>query len=386
MARRSKGEGSIYQRSDGRWQGRVVIGKDEQGKTKYQFFYGKTKAEVTKAVKEAVGKVEKGIDINAGKTTFTEWFEIWLASKKNNIKPSTYDTYETFWRVHIKSALGHMKLDKIQPHHVQKLLDEKQGGELSPRSVRYIHTTINTALKSALKQRIISFNPADAELLELPKNTKIKEVKPLTQDDVKAFIATAKEDKFSVAYILSLALGMRKGEVLGLQWENIDFEQKTLTIKNNLTRVKGKGLVLTTPKTASSNRVVLLPEKILTLLSEHGRKQAVEREIAKASGKYSEAEGFDNMVFTYEEGKPVCPRYFERKFKKVLEKAGLSQAGLHSLRHSYGTLQNEAGVNMKAIQATLGHSKASFTMSVYTQNTTELQREATQAVDKWLPL
>lgn len=380
--RRGPGEGSIVQRKDGRWQGSIQTSYDpETGRPKRKYFYGRTRKEVQQKLAGIMPEVQAGTYREPAKLTVAEWFNTWLnVTKKNNIRPTTWESYCYQVDGHIIPALGHLQLPQLQTAHIQRLyndklkggrLDGKPGG-LSPKSVKYIHTVIHSALEQAKREGMITINPADA--VSLPQQKK-PEIKYLSAAEAAIFLATAKESKYFAAYFLALNTGMRRGELLGLRWQDLDFEAGQLTVKQGLVRVSGQGLVLQEPKTKLSNRVINLAPAVLQILKEHREKKAECR--LMAGGAYDEV-GLD-LVFANELGEPICPRAFTRVFERLIKKAGLDVT-FHGLRHTFATIALEQGVDVKTIQETLGHHSAAFTMDVYSSVTEKMKREAADKV------
>jgi integrase len=276
-----------------------------------------------------------------------------------------------------------LKLAQLQTAHIQRLYNEKlhggrldgKDGGLSPKSVRYIHTVIHSALEQAKKEGMVTINPADA--VKLPKREQ-KEIKYLDTEGVAKFLAAAKDSKYFVAFFLALNTGMRRGELLGLRWKDIDFEAGQLTVNQGLVRVSGQGLVFQEPKTKLSNRVINLAPAVVQVLKEHKKKQAEYR--LMAGGIYRKDL---DLVFANEIGEPLDPRAFTRVFERVIKKAGLDVT-FHGLRHTFATIALEQGVDVKTIQETLGHHSSAFTMDVYSSVTTKMKREAANKVGSLL--
>ena len=384
--RRGDGEGSITRRKDGRWQGSALIGYDrETGKPIRKYFYGKTRKEVQRKLSEIIPEVHAGTYREPANITVAEWFTTWLnVYMKPSLRPTTWESYRYQVEGHIVPALGRLKLPQLQTAHIQRLyndklkggrLDGKPGG-LSPKSVKYIHTVIHSALEQAKKEGMITINPADA--VKLPQQEQ-KEIKYLDAAEAAIFLATAKDSKHFAAFFLALNTGMRRGEILGLRWQDVDFNACQLTVNQGLVRVTGKGLVFQEPKTKLSNRVINLAPVVVQVLKEHKKEQAEFRRMA--GGAYDE-KGLD-LVFANELGEPICPRAFTRVFERLVKKAGLDVT-FHGLRHTFATIALEQGVDIKTIQETLGHHSAAFTMDVYSSVTAKMKKEAADRVGNLL--
>ena len=383
--RRGDGEGSITRRGSGRWQGSALIGYDrETGKPIRKYFYGKTRKEVQRKLSEIIPEVHAGTYREPANITVAEWFTTWLnVYMKPSLRPTTWESYRYQVEGHIIPALGHLKLPQLQTAHIQRLyndklkggrLDGKPGG-LSPKSVKYIHTVIHSALEQAKREGMITINPADA--VKLPQQEQ-KEIKYLDAAEAAIFLATAKDSKHFAAFFLALNTGMRRGELLGLRWQDIDFKACQLTVNQGLVRVTGKGLIFQEPKTKLSNRVINLAPAVLQVLKEH---KAEQNEIRLLAGSAYNADL--DLVFANELGEPICPRAFTRVFERVVKRAGLDVT-FHGLRHTFATLALEQGVDIKTIQETLGHHSAAFTMDVYSSVTAKMKKEAADRVGNLL--
>lgn len=381
--RRGNNEGSITQRKDGRWQGSVKIGMNpETGAPKRAYFYGKTRKEVQEKIQEALGKVKEGTFAEPSKLTFGEWLDTWLNDyMKMSLRPTTWASYETQAKKHIKPALGHIKLQNLTTDHLQKLYNEKlEGGRadkkkggLSPRSVRYIHQVIHGALEQAVRGKKISINPANAVVL--PKINK-KEIQSLDTKGTKAFLQEAKKTRHYTAYLTLLVTGIRRGELLALRWKDVDLEEGTITINRNLVRTK-EGLIFQEPKTELSRRTINIKEDIIKELKTNKAKQA------EMKLKLGKAYQDNNLVFCNEDGKSMDPRSFAKHFERMIErlqKKGFSRITLHGLRHTFATLSIQEGVDLRTIQETLGHYDPSFTMRTYSHVTNKMRREASSKI------
>ena len=386
--RRGNGEGSITKRkSDGRWQGYVTVGYDvETGKPKKKYFYGKTRKEVQEQVNEALGKVRTGTYREPSKLTMAEWLTTWLNDyMKPSLRPTTWENYEIQVMRHILPALGHLRLSQLQTSNLQKLyndklsnggrLDGKEGG-LSPRSVRYIHTLIHAALEQAKKEGMITINVADA--VKLPHDQK-KEIQCLDTEGVKKFLTAARDTKHFPAYFLALNTGLRRGELLGLRWKDVDLKAGSITVNQGLVRTK-QGLVFQEPKTKLSNRTIGVSPQVVSTLKEHKKRQNEER---LAAGTAYNTE--HDLVFCNELGEPICPRGFTRHFERVLKRAGLEgKVTFHGLRHTFATLSLQEGAAARTVQEALGHHKAAFTLDVYSSVTDKMKKEATDKIGNLL--
>jgi len=382
----------ISKRPDGRWWTRVSVGKDPAtGNLKRLCVYGDTKKEVQKKVNEILGKIQNGTYVEPTNITLETWLYDWLNGRKSHVEESTWNLYELMIRQHINPILGDYKLSNLTTRDIQYLLNEKYEngridgkGGLSPRTVKYIYQTLNTALRQAVKERIIAFNVAEA--VELPKQSK-KEMKVLSIEELEQFFVAAKDSPYIVAFWLILSTGLRKGELLGLCWQDINFDEKKLNVRRQLVRSKKSGLVLKDTKTEKSKRMIVLNQEAITMLKSHKKQQ---NEIKLRLGCYDEKEnkyGYHdiNLVFCSQNGKPLDPKNFIRHFKNLLKKAGLPKdIRVHDCRHTYATLSLEAGIPLKTVSEVLGHSTITITADVYSHVTDKMKIDAAEKMGNLL--
>lgn len=388
MSRRGKGEGCITKRKDGSWQASIKVGVKDNGKDKRKYFYGKTRKEVQEKLTKSVHEVNQGTYTEPSKLIVGEWLDTWINEyMKNNIRQNTWKSYETQIRVHIKPEIGQLKLSKLNTSHVQALLnckfeggrkDGKEGG-LSNRSIKYIHTVLHSALEQALKENIIMVNPCNA--IKMPKKDEEKKIMYLTLEQVRIFLEYAKESRFYSAYVLALNTGLRRGEIVGLKWDCIDFEKATLAVKLNAV-ITNEGTVLSKPKTKSSIRTIPVPQSALKELKRHQLKQ-LEYKNFHMRGAYEE----HDMVFPNEFGKPMDPNNFARNFNGIMkrikkEHTNFPDITLHCLRHTFATLSLESGIPAKTIQEILGHSTISMTLDLYSHVTEKMKFDASEKINK----
>ena len=256
MSKRSNGEGTIYKRKNGTWCASYYF-TTPQGK-KRKSVYGKTQKEVREKLKKAQRDVEQQSVTNDRKIALSDWVAIWLKEyKRNNLKLTTYQNYELNYDKHIKdSTIGKKNLDTLTGKDFQKFYNEKRK-TLSSRTVRYLHTIINGAMKQAMKEHLIKENVNEA--VELPKKEK-KEISVMTVDEMKSLLEMFKGSSYYALFLLEMQTGLRKGEILGLHWEDIDFESGKLYVRHKLCRITGEDgkakLVLMEPKTLTSKRSI----------------------------------------------------------------------------------------------------------------------------------
>ncbi|MBI4853561.1 MAG: site-specific integrase [Acidobacteria bacterium] len=379
MGKRGQNEGSIYKRADGRWAGAISLGYKD-GKQKRKTFYGDTRKEVQEQVTSALRDIQKGLPPVTESQTLGEFLDFWLEkSVKPSLRPATYSSYQILVKTHIKPTLEQIKLIKLSPQHLQTLMQEKLSAGLSTRTVQYLRAILRRALNQAIKWGLVSRNVAG--LVDPPRSEK-KEIKPWTLEQSKKFLEVCAGHRLEALFVLTLSLGLRRGEVLGLRWEEVDFQKKSLKVKLGLQRIDGK-LILGEVKTKKSARTLPLPDSLVSLLKSHRAKQ-LEEKLAIGS-KWKES----NLVFTTSIGTPIEPRNLKRSFDKILEDANkkldechkLPHQRIHDLRHTCATLLLAQGVPPRTIMEILGHSVISTTLDVYAHVLPEMNRDAINTLE-----
>lgn len=377
--KRSNGEGTIFKRRDGRW---CAAYYDHSSNPRRHFVYGATQKEV----KEKLNKKKESWDKGKQKDTYTlkEWMLYFLENyKKNELKESTYSTYMTMYRKHIKdSEIGKVKIDKLTTNQLQKYYNKKIDEGYNAKTVKHMHVLINSALEKGMQLKFINENVG--RLVVMPKK-KIYEAKVLSAVEVNKIVKEAKEEELYPIIVLTIYTGMRKGEVMALKWENVDFENKELTIKGSLCRVMGemdnKGKThyeykILEPKTEKSKRTIPLMDRAVEALSLQKQRQD------KMKEKYKMVYNDEGFVFARYDGKYLEQREFMNSYHDFLKKYGVSDIRFHDLRHTFASLLLEAGESPKVIQELLGHSTITTTMDIYAHITKKGKENAVQNLEK----
>ena len=367
--RRANGEGSIRKRSDGRWEGRYTAGHDpDTGKAIYKNVLGKTQAEVKDKLKKAIEETA-GLDvIKAEKYTLGQWMDIWFENyAKVKVRPSSHQTYRGYIDNHIKPHIGKIPLNKLSSLELQKfykkllgngrvkrLESKSQPKGLSAKTVRNINQVISSALDLAKEQKLIASNPTDA--CALPK-VEHKEMKTIPAEDLAKFLREARASGVYEMYYIELATGLRRGELLGLKWSDIDFANRVIRVQRQVARINGE--IMEAPlKTKNSYRNISISDDTAEVLK-------AQRE--KVDSEY---------VFPSPNGGPISPDSVNHMLQRVLERAGLPKARFHDLRHTFATIALQNGVDIKTVSGILGHYSAGFTLDTYAHVTTAAQKEA----------
>ena len=360
--RRAHNEGSIYQRKDGLWAAQVLL---PSGKRKYK--YSKTQKEAKDWLQKEQRAIADGLVVIDEKVLFGDFLDRWFDEvAKPLLRPATIAVHETVIRLHIKPEIGNIRLTQLSPAHLQNLYFRKLKSGLSKRTVKYIHTVIRRSLSQALKWGLVARNVADA--VDVPKPNK-RAVEPLTPPQVAKLLDTLKGDRLYPFYVTAIGCGLRRGELLALTWDCVDWDQGVIHVKKTLQSFKGKGLVIGEPKSESSRRVVAMPEFVQQTLAD----LLVNRSV------------ISDYVFCTSHGTPFGPRNIVRHFKATLKKGDLpSTIRLHDLRHTFVSLLLSQNVPPKDVQVMAGHADFSTTMNLYGHIMPGAQREAAKKMDKLL--
>jgi integrase len=369
MSKRGNGEGSIYQRSDGRWVASLWV----SGKRKY--LYGRTRQDVARRLNEVVHAAHEGTYVDPGRMTVAELVDEWLGTAEASVGVSTWIRYEQYARVHIKPAIGGVALRTLTPRHVQQLYARSLAGGSSSTTVNHVHTVLHTALQYALRMDYLRRNVA---ALCTPPRKADRAVRTLTAEEAKRLLDAASGDRLEAVFYLALFTGMRQGELLALRWDDIDLELSTAGVRGSVRRIRGE-LCFGQPKTKRSRRQVALAAPAVEALRRHKVAQAAER---LAAGPAWQDLG---LVFSDAAGGPLDAQQFVRRhFRPLLRRASLPQITFHALRHSAATLLLGLGVHPVIVQEMLGHSAVSVTMDIYSHATPILQRNAAAALGEFI--
>ncbi|HZU75482.1 MAG TPA: site-specific integrase, partial [Dehalococcoidia bacterium] len=329
---RGKGEGTMYQRAGtGRWESKITL-PDGTRRT----FYGKTREEVRQKLHDAQEAVRKNLPIPYARRTVGEYLEYWLTNvAAQRVRPGTLKRYELDVRLHIKPALGKTKMVELTPQKVQKLIADLSATGLKPNTVRNCRAVLRTALAQAEKEGAIGRNVA--RLVTLPRDERPK-LTPITPDDARRILEAFKGDEYEHLVTVALATGMREGELLGLSWDDVDFEAGTVTVRNQLQRIE-KEYRLVPLKTEKSRRTLALPKVALDALRAQKVKQAERRLLL--GPRWIDT----GLVFTTALGNYVHASVITHHFRKKLLAAGLAPMPFHQLRHGAASLLLARGIS-----------------------------------------
>ncbi|MFI0775498.1 tyrosine recombinase XerC [Streptomyces sp. NPDC021212] len=394
--RNVNGEGTIVQRKDGRWHGAAYV-LTPDGTYKRRFVYGKSWDDVHDKLTRLKADSQSGIPIVTSKLSLGEYLTYWLANvARIKVRPATYAAYDSLVRNYLAPGLGKKKLarltardirtflattartcqccaqrkDKARPERKQRCCALGQCCKSYPsdRTVRFLLVLLRAALQHAVREDELPRNVA--KNVELSMGTK-REIEPLTVKEGRQFLAAARGNRLWAAYELAVRIGLRRGEVLGLRWKDVDLTDGTITIRQTLQRVGGE-LLIAAPKTQRSARRVALPAECVTALRARRAQQHGDR---LAAGDRWKDNGSD-LVFTTKNGTPIEPRNLNRSFTLLCDKAGVRRVRFHDLRHTCASLLHEQGADARMIMEVLGHSSIRVTMDIYTFVRLDSQRSA----------
>ncbi|WP_298033985.1 tyrosine-type recombinase/integrase [uncultured Dysosmobacter sp.] len=372
MARKRKsGQGTVRLRKDGRWEGRIVVGYDDRGYPKTKNVTAKTKAECEQKLKALI---QSRTPQNKTRITpdmpFGEWLDHWYQTySKPHIRLSTQAAYETDVYLHVIPEIGHIPLDKLTQNDLQQFYARlKKGGNLKDKAgvsngvVRACHGKCRSALEKAKAEGLIKKNPAIG--CKLPPK-KAREMQVLTREEMQRFLIQAKEEGYYEAFLLELATGMRRGELMALQWNDFNMATGELHICRQVCRVKGK-LSISKPKTKGSVRSVILPPAVVQALKEY-KKTVHSRWLFPSPVK---------------EDMPIDPANIRQRLHIVLEHAQCKQVRFHDLRHTFATNALANGMDVKTLSTIIGHVSSATTLNIYAHTTEEMQRQAAANIDR----
>jgi integrase len=371
MSKRGKGEGTVYQRKDGRWVAELTL---EDGKRKY--FYAKTQEEVVQKQKQAEYELKQGILATGPKQKVGDYLTYWLDQvHKRRIRATSYVRYRIARDRHLIPELGQIQLRKLTMRRIQQFYNDKAEEGQSPSSLHTMQKVLHAALAQAVKERLISINPAKGVSIPAEKKRKLQ---PLETEQALRLLKTAQGSRLEPFIALAMLLGMRHGEILALHWSEVDLERGKITVRYTLTYDETYHAVQGDPKTEASERTIPLPQMIGTILKEHRTRQ---REAQHRAGSSWHNQDF---VFCTKTGSHLVESNVRKQFYSLLKKAKLPFMHIHDLRHNAVTLLISLGVNPKMVQEMMGHEDIETTMLVYGKINSVMRVEVNEKIDTLL--
>lgn len=368
-SRNAKGGGSVRQRDNGTWEARCTI----NGKSKS--FYGKRQADALKAMRAVLAAFDEGTYCEPKKFTVSQWLDIWLNEYvQPSVKPLTYAAYRSKVETHIKPSLGNIKMALLNPTQVQTFYNDLlRKKKLSKKTIKDVHGILHKAIDQAVELNYIPTNATDPCKLSRPDN---REILPFTETDIEAFLTAIEGHPFEPLFTVTLFTGMREGEVCGLPWDAVNFKKGTITIKQQLSKINGEHVIVSTKN--DRIRVLTVAPFLMDILCEVRTKQ-LQNHLASGATWKNEY----NLVFTNEEGHFVYPQTVYKKFKNIAAQIGRPDARFHDLRHTYAVTALQEGDDSKTVQQNLGHATAAFTLNVYGHVSEKMKQESANRMQKY---
>lgn len=365
--RRANGEGSVSKRADGRWEGRIIIGRKENGRPIYKSVFAKTQKELMPKLRKLREDYE-GIELTPEKDlTLAAWMERWLREyAETTLRPGTVKGYRSVNRCYLIPSLGDKRLLQLNPEMIQRVYNEMQSVKsLSNETVRGAHMVLHEALEAAVHEHLIPRNPTNGTTLPRKEYAQ-KQI--LNNEQLDRFLQVIKtEPAWYDFFYTEITTGLRRGEICGLRWEDLDSVTGQLSIRRSVHPGKD-GPEIGETKTEQGKRMILLPASTLNLL--RNRKMN------------------SNSPWIFQDprnpAKPVSPNAAYQKLKALLKKAELPSIRFHDLRHTFATHALQSGVDAKTLSGILGHTDASFTLDTYTHVTNDMQQSAAKIVGSFM--
>lgn len=377
--RREAGSGTITKRKDGRWQGQYVAGRDPKtGSLRRYTIYGKTQKEVAEKLRSATSAIDKGTFQEPSKITLSEYAQEFLKHCAINLTHYTQRSYTLALKNHILPVIGDIRLTELTHRQIQSFVSSlgPEGKGLSAKTVRNIHGVLHSVLEAARRDEILLRNVS--EKCSLPSVTQ-KQVKAITTEELSKFLDAIKDEAFRNIYYIAIFSGLRQAEILGLGWADVDWQNSSIYIRQQLQQRQEAGdfsYYLAPPKEGKQRKVVLA-SSVMKALAEQRALQNSQMQIADPvwENKY-------NLVFTNEFGAPLNRRTVYKHLKCLLIGCGMGDRTFHSLRHSFATISLENGDDIKTVQTNLGHYVASFTLKTYAHISDRMQQNSAARMEE----
>jgi integrase len=384
--------GHLQKRYKQSWTIILDMGRDEAtGKRKQQSISVKgTKRDAEKRLAELLHQLDTGGYVKPTKLTLAQYLEQWLRDyAETNTAPRTYERYCEVMRLHLIPALGAIPLTSLQPHHIQAYYGRalKSGrtalesgrrngkGGLSAQTVYHIHRILFAALRYATKHNMVGRNVAEAVDPPRPEH---REMTTADADGIRRLLEAVKDTHYYPVFFTAIYTGLRRSELLGLRWGNVDLDMATVSVTDTIHYMRDGRVIIRQPKSRSSRRNVDLPPALAIMLREHKAKQTELKKVLGLELKDSD------LVFFHADGTPIRPDTVTRAFRHYAERVGLPTGRFHDLRHTHATLLLKQGVHPKIVSERLGHSSIAITLDTYSHVLPGLQKEAARRFDEVL--
>ena len=366
--KRANHEGSIYKRKDNKWRAQVSIDGKRLSYT------ADTQRECQTWIKEIRGQIDNGLTAKGTELTLETFLTNWLITVSASRSISTYDHYRWNIERQINPHLGHYKISDLKPDRIQRYYEYLSNQGLSNHAVHVCHKILRVAFNHAVKIGMLGRNPCTGTTPPKPKQ---REMKFLDETQVKTLLQAARDmgERIYALFYLAIHTGLRQAELMGLKWEDVSWERRTIQIKRQVLYRRGEGFRFTKPKTVSGTRTIILGNNALEVLREHQESLTSLKEWAKDNWVDLD------LVFPSAVGTPLTGSNIRRDFRKLLESSGLPKVRFHDLRHTAASLMLNHGIPVLIASRRLGHSKASITMDIYGHLMPNKQEEAAELLD-----
>lgn len=363
------------------WYVVIELARDVSGKRRQKWHGGyKTRREAEAARAKIVNEFNTGTYVEPNAITISEWMmHHWLPSIQGRVKPSTFDSYRRNVTLHVLPSLGSRQLRELTPPMLNRLYTDllaeghmKKAGGLSAKTVRYIHTIIHKSLADAVDTGLIATNVATRAKPPRPRARLANEISFWEPHELRTFLDAIRGHRLEAAWHVATMTGMRRGEVLGLRWKDVDFDNARISVRQALISVAYE-VIASTPKNHHA-RVIDLDEGTTGQLRAHRIRQRAERD------EWGESYQDSDLVFCKEDGSPIHPHSFSHAFERLVARVNIPTIRLHDLRHTHASIALKAGIAVKVISERLGHENPSFTMKQYAHVIPGMQAEAAAAI------
>lgn len=355
------------------WEARYTTGYDPgTGRQIQRSVTGKTQKEVSQKLKKATAAIDAGTYTAPSRMTVGAWLDTWTTEYLGGVKPSTVAAYKSTVKNHLKPGLGAIRLDELNAHTIQSLYN-RLGDTRSPKTVKNVHGILHKALQQAVINRYIPFNPAEACVLPRAER---KELKPLDDALISAFLKAVKGHQFEDLFRVALFTGIREGEILGLCWDVVDLDKGTIHIIRQLQKISGEWVLVTTKN--SKGRTITLAPFVVQIL------RTVKHQQLENRLRYGDCWEDSGFVFTNELGQHLNRHTVLKNFKKIMAQIGSPETRFHDLRHSYAVASIRSGDDIKTVQENLGHATAAFTLNVYGHVTDQMKQDSAARMEKFI--
>ncbi|MDQ3579532.1 MAG: site-specific integrase [Actinomycetota bacterium] len=371
MSRNANGEGSVWQRKDGRWCAAAYLSVLTGGRRRI-VAYGATRHDAKAKLRDLLDKAARNIPAMPANLTVGDYLAEWLAHIRQHIRPSTYAGYESNIRLHLTPRIGKRRLARLTVRDVRLMVDAMRTGGHKARVVQYVHATLRAALEHACREELVSRNVAKLVRVEQP--TPLNPRQPLSAEEARKLLDAVKDHRLRALWTLLVMLGLRRSEACGLRWDHVDFQAGTLRIAQSVQRIDGKLRELPT-KTRRSNRTVPLPARCLAALVDH------HAELQRQHGEPGRPWPPTGYIFGTHHGTPLEPRNLTRMWGELCDQHGIRRVPLHALRHTCVSLLLALGIHPRVVMEVVGHSAIEMTMNVYGHVNLDTQRAALNRLD-----